>query len=328
MGRVKKDTVEYFPHYVTHRATLPILDGKYGNDGVAFWWRLLEELGATPGHFLDLKSEERWQLFVVRVKLPEEKVREILDLLCRLEAINSKLWRGSRRIWSQNFVDGLVACYANRRRTPPTIPGPSSSIQHNTTPKKRITTSKKAPMTAISTVAIHQSRVEYSKVKNYLSLPIPVNGRERELSEYLKDRILAWKPTAKTPLKLTAWDREAGLMIRRDHREPARIVDVISWATSDPFWQPNILSMGKLREKFDQLEAKMGQRKAVATAPLPSAAAPKQDPAICSKNIRQTERGRRWCELETDGSCTHAYTATCRKLEGFPDVPSKEESTA
>jgi hypothetical protein len=32
---------------------------------------------------------------------------------------------------------------------------------------------------------------------------------------------------------------------------------VINWATSDPFWQANILSTKKLREKFDQLAAKM-----------------------------------------------------------------------
>jgi hypothetical protein len=33
---------------------------------------------------------------------------------------------------------------------------------------------------------------------------------------------------------------------------------MIRWATSDEFWRTNILSMSKLREKFDQLKAKAG----------------------------------------------------------------------
>lgn len=33
---------------------------------------------------------------------------------------------------------------------------------------------------------------------------------------------------------------------------------MIRWATGDEFWRTNILSMSKLREKFDQLKAKAG----------------------------------------------------------------------
>jgi hypothetical protein len=50
-------------------------------------------------------------------------------------------------------------------------------------------------------------------------------------------------------------------MIRLDERKPERIEQVIRWTQQDPFWQGNILSTAKLREKFDQLELKMGSKK-------------------------------------------------------------------
>jgi len=49
--------------------------------------------------------------------------------------------------------------------------------------------------------------------------------------------------------------------IRIDHRSPEDIRRVIEWCQSDPFWQSNILSTAKLREKFDQLTVKMGTEK-------------------------------------------------------------------
>lgn len=41
---------------------------------------------------------------------------------------------------------------------------------------------------------------------------------------------------------------------------------MIRWATGDEFWRANILSMSKLREKFDQLKAKSGVGAKAATA--------------------------------------------------------------
>lgn len=38
-----------------------------------------------------------------------------------------------------------------------------------------------------------------------------------------------------------------------DERTPTQVRGAIDWATSDPFWRSNILSMTKLREKYDQL---------------------------------------------------------------------------
>lgn len=47
------------------------------------------------------------------------------------------------------------------------------------------------------------------------------------------------------------------LLLDRDNRTPDQIAYVIRWSQQDDFWQANILSASKLREKFDQLVAKI-----------------------------------------------------------------------
>lgn len=50
-----------------------------------------------------------------------------------------------------------------------------------------------------------------------------------------------------------SWDDAARLMLDRDGRTEAQIHAAIDWCQDDEFWRANILSMPKLREKYDQL---------------------------------------------------------------------------
>jgi hypothetical protein len=59
-----------------------------------------------------------------------------------------------------------------------------------------------------------------------------------------------------TPAQQRNWGKVADLMMRRDGRTEEQIADLIRWVQRDEFWHKNILSMDKLREKFDQLEMK------------------------------------------------------------------------
>lgn len=121
MARPKKETVDYFPHVVNHGKTLYIIEQKYGNDGYAFWFKLLEMLGNTPGHYLDLNDEATWEFLQAKTHLESSFCNEILDLLAKLEAIDPELW-GKRVVWSQNFVNGISQVYTNRRVKTPTKP--------------------------------------------------------------------------------------------------------------------------------------------------------------------------------------------------------------
>lgn len=55
MARPKKQTVDYFPHFVKGGRTIFILENKFGNDGYAFWFKLLEILGESEGWKIQCK---------------------------------------------------------------------------------------------------------------------------------------------------------------------------------------------------------------------------------------------------------------------------------
>jgi len=160
MARKQKDTVSYFPHDANASSgdTLTILQGRFGNDGYAFWFKLLEKLSSTEGHHLDLKNPTKWNLFAAKMGVAGNVCVEMCNLLVEMEAIDAQLWE-ERVIWCQNLVNNLADVYRNRRRRLPEKP--------ITTVKKVITTGRNAITTPEST----QSKVKYSKVDNSIITP-------------------------------------------------------------------------------------------------------------------------------------------------------------
>jgi hypothetical protein len=113
-----------------------ILEQRYGNDGYAFWFKLLELLGKTAGHSLDCNNPATWEFLQARTHLTADICTEILDLLAKLEAIDAGLWE-SKIVWSDNFVLGVADAYRNRlseipirpdnlRKKPKPTPGPDN----------------------------------------------------------------------------------------------------------------------------------------------------------------------------------------------------------
>jgi len=128
-----------------------ILEQKYGNDGYAFWFKLLELLGTTEGHFLHLENSADWEFLQAKTRLYGDKCREILDLLARLDAIDRELWECHWVVWSQNFVNGVAPVYKNR------------GIE---IPSKPSFYARKPSDGGVSTPENPQSRVEESRVED------------------------------------------------------------------------------------------------------------------------------------------------------------------
>ena len=122
MTRRRKQTVDYFPHSCDHGQTIFILEQRFGNDGYAFWFKVLELLGKSEGHFLDCRKPNTWHYLTSKTLVDEKKAGEILDLLSELEAIDSELWNKNKTIWSDNFLKGLAFAYRNRGVSIPVKP--------------------------------------------------------------------------------------------------------------------------------------------------------------------------------------------------------------
>ncbi len=113
MARPKKKTVDYFPHSTKHGKTMFVLEAKWGNDGYAFWFKLLEVLGDSNGLFYDCNNPAEWQFILAKTRVTEVMANEILDCLSDLGAIDAEFW-GKKVIYSQNFVDGVADAFKRR----------------------------------------------------------------------------------------------------------------------------------------------------------------------------------------------------------------------
>lgn len=114
MARPQKAVVDYFPHLVKRGKTILALESRFGNDGYAFWFKLLEILGETENHFFDCNNPANVEYMLAITKVTEETASNILDLLAKVDAIDRDLWQ-EKIVWSQNFVDGVKDAYKRRK---------------------------------------------------------------------------------------------------------------------------------------------------------------------------------------------------------------------
>lgn len=124
MARLPKIGVDYFPHYVGSRDAkmLYILKSKFGNDGYAFWYQLLEMLGAEKGLYYACDKPANWLYLTASTGVSEELAEDILNMLVELDAIDADLWLSHRVVWCQEFVDQLDPIYRKRRQDTPSKP--------------------------------------------------------------------------------------------------------------------------------------------------------------------------------------------------------------
>ncbi len=196
MGRKQSNTVDYFPHFVKQGKTLYVLKGRYGNNGYAFWFQLLEMLCDEEGHTYDCRSADAWQYLLARTGVTEAEGEDILALLASMGKIDPALWE-HRVIWCENLAQNLERVYQRRGRP---LPRPTKA-SYISAPKTGIS----APEMGISAPEIRQSKVKHSKVKEsregisapenselltaLLQLPgwTATDGDETWLSEFIQD---------------------------------------------------------------------------------------------------------------------------------------------
>lgn len=94
-----------------------------------------------------------------------------------------------------------------------------------------------------------------------ISLPRP---DVEQICTHLADRIEA--NGSKRPVITVAWRTAARLLLDKDGRTVDQVLKAIDWCQADPFWRANVLSMPKLRDKYDQLRLKATAERDAAAA--------------------------------------------------------------
>ncbi|MEG0431019.1 MAG: DUF4373 domain-containing protein [Anaerovoracaceae bacterium] len=183
MARGIKEGVDYFPHDVnaSDKKTLYILESKFGNDGYAFWFKLLEILGEKKNHSFDCNDESEWLFLMAKTHVNEISVTEILGMLAKVEAIDPELWQ-NRIIWSQNFVDRLAPVYKKRGSQLPLKPSFCNGNKTNqlvSVPEIEA----RADNSHQPVTEMQQSRVEYSKVNKSREIYMPASDEASDCAK-------------------------------------------------------------------------------------------------------------------------------------------------
>jgi hypothetical protein len=114
MARPQKNNVDYFPHDCSHGRKMFVIESKYGNDGYAVWFKLLEQIGVTENHYLDLRDETQQMYLTSLMKVSVEKLNDILIDLSKLDAIDKYLFDKYKIIYSKKFIEGVQDLYTRR----------------------------------------------------------------------------------------------------------------------------------------------------------------------------------------------------------------------
>ena len=163
MARPKKQTVDYFPHIANSGKTIFILENQFGNDGYAFWFKTLELLATTDGHVIDTGNPSEWEFLIAKTRVSEDKAREILNLLGKLEAIDNELLQVGI-LWCQNLVDNVSDVYKKRKVNLPVKPDPNSFGQQKHE-QSGVSDDGNPSTTIVSDNINPQSKVKETKVK-------------------------------------------------------------------------------------------------------------------------------------------------------------------
>lgn len=113
MARPQKNNVDYFPHYLSDGKKMFFIEQKYGNDGYASWFKILEKLAGTDYHYLNLNDESELMYLSAKCRISEDTLVELLTDLAKLGAINDELW-ASKIIWSDKFIESIQDAYLKR----------------------------------------------------------------------------------------------------------------------------------------------------------------------------------------------------------------------
>lgn len=165
MARPQRHNVDYFPHYISDGKKMFVIEAKFGNDGYAVWFKILETLAKTDNHFINCNDESNLMFLAARCRITEERLVEIIGAIVKLGELDGILWNQCRIIWSDKFIESVQDAYSKR--------------SNNCITKTQLLTMLKglgvqypdlnevnSPVNQVNYPVKPQSKVEYSIVEN------------------------------------------------------------------------------------------------------------------------------------------------------------------
>lgn len=117
-------------------------------------------------------------------------------------------------------------------------------------------------MNSVPTYPIKKEHEEREEERSEQPKKVVTNLSASIVSNYLLKKIISSQPNFKHP-NLNTWIADIDKSMRLDNRTEKELINCIDYiySPSGEFWQSNILSGKKLREKFDTIEIQAKKRK-------------------------------------------------------------------
>ncbi|MFD2613563.1 DUF4373 domain-containing protein [Paenibacillus gansuensis] len=292
MARPVKEGLEYFPLDVDidQDDKLLVVIGKFGMEGFGIIIRLMSEIYKN-GYF-HLWEEREQYVFAKRVNVDINKVNDIVNECIKWGFFHQELFEKHHILTSKGFQSRYIG--ASKRRKSIVFIDEYTLIDLGVACQKVISPihlvnangnvinvyinpSKRSESDTESTQIEKEIEKEKESKKKILKKPsrqqktYAEDDRYLLMAKYLFERIMAsaeqlGKGHLVRDADMQKWADEFRKLVELDKAVPDEIKRVINWVTSDPFWQKNILSAKKLREKYKDLAMKMpsGNHPAVA----------------------------------------------------------------
>lgn len=119
MARAQKYNLDYFPHIISSGKKVSYIRKKYGNDGYATWFTILEELGSADFHYLDLRNQGdddysiQLMFLSERCNVEEDLLLQIINDVVKLNGFDKQLWE-NKILWSKDFFDSVQDAWRRR----------------------------------------------------------------------------------------------------------------------------------------------------------------------------------------------------------------------
>lgn len=90
------------------------IQNKWGNDGYATWFKIMEKLGRADNHYLDLSDEVQMMFLASYCGVSEVALTEILDFLAKANWLHKRLWNDHKVVCSPEFLESITDAYLRR----------------------------------------------------------------------------------------------------------------------------------------------------------------------------------------------------------------------
>ena len=90
------------------------LRSKFGNDGYAVWFMLLENLGKASYHYLNLSDDVELMYLSSELKVSDAALTEIINDLVKLDEFDRELWEENKILFNEKFIENVSDAYKKR----------------------------------------------------------------------------------------------------------------------------------------------------------------------------------------------------------------------